>query len=432
LWRAPAGARSSAIAFVSSKSAVQIRAAIHFAFTNSANLGLMRSESIGVTNWRRRGAILAAAIVIVGAALAIVAPGSSARPSMSTEVRSVIARDIDPMAAANGGVAVAVRMNGRTLFFNYGYADQVEKRPITSDVLFNIGSVRKIFEATLLAEGAQRGELSLDDPVNKYVTELHGDYISRVTIGQLATHTSGLSLPTDHPPWPTQHYSLAGFYDALNAFAPHDGEEPGKQHIYSHAGYILLQLALERRYSKPISALIESGVTKPLGMKSTIVPERGAGGRAMMSAELLARTVQGYSQSGLPIGLPGDQQGYFDFSGTGQMFSTARDLSILLAACLDDGAVDPQVWDALQMTQREAFRVGPQAGQAMAWETIGTDGPTIVDKPGGLNNASAYIGLVPERKIGIIILANRGDVHPFEAARSTILPALSRMWVSGL
>jgi len=37
-----------------------------------------------------------------------------------------------------------------------------------------------------------------------------------------------------------------------------------------------------------------------------------------------------------------------------------------------------------------------------------------------------------ERKIGIVILANRGDVHPFEAARSTILPALSRMWVSGL
>jgi beta-lactamase class C len=398
----------------------------------------MRSGTIGVTNWRRRGVILTAAIAIVVAALAMVSPASLARPSMSTEVRSVIARDIDPMAAASGagGVAVAVRMNGRTLFFNYGYADQVEKRPITSDELFNVGSVRKVFEATLVAEGVRRGEFSLDDPVNKYVTELHGDYISRVTIGQLATHTSGLSLPTDHPPWPTQHYSLAGFYDALNAFTPHDGEAPGKQHIYSHAGYILLQLVLERRYGKPISALIETGVAKPLGMKSTVVPERGADGRAMMSPELLARTVQGYSQAGVPIGLPGDQQGYFDFSGTGQMFSTARDPSILLAACLDDGAVNPQLRDALQMTEREAFRIGPQSGQAMgqamAWETIGTDGPTIVDKPGGLNNASAYIGLVPERKIGIVILANRGDVHPFEAARSTILPALSRMWVSRL
>jgi beta-lactamase class C len=394
----------------------------------------MQSGIIGVTNWRQRGAILAAGVAIFVTALPMLAPGSVARPGMNAEVRSVIARDIDPMVSANGtgGVAVAVRMNGRTMFFNSGFADQTEKRPITSDELFNVGSVRKVFEATLVAEAVQRGELGLDDPVNRYVTELHGDYIRRVTIGELVTHTSGLSLPTDRPPWPTQHYSLAGFYDALNAFTPPNGEEPGKQHIYTHAGYILLQLALERRYGRPIAELIEDGLTKPLAMKSTVVPERGSDGRAMIGPDLMARTVQGYSQNGEPIGLPGNQQGYYDFPGTGQMFSTARDLSVLLAACLDDGSVSPHLWDALQMTQREVFRIGPQAGQAMAWETIGTDGPTIVDKPGGLNNASAYIGLVPERRIGIVILANRGDVHPFEAARSTILPALSRMLVSSL
>lgn len=392
----------------------------------------MLSGIFGVTGWRRRRALLSAAFAIVAITLPMLALDSLARPSMSSGVRSVIARDIDPMAAANGGVAVAVRMNGRTLFFNYGLADQAEKRPVTSDALFNVGSVRKVFEATLVAEAVQRGELSLDDPVNTFVTELQGDYIRHVTIGQLVIHTSGLSLPTDHAPWPAQHYSLAGFYDALNAFTPRNGEAPGKQHVYSHAGYILLQLALERRYGKPIDELIEDGVSKPLGMTSTLVPERGTDNRGIMSPEFLKRTVQGYSQSGAPIGLPGNQQSYFDFPGTGQMFSTARDLSLLLAACLDDGAVNPRPWDALQMTEREAFRIGPQAGQAMAWETIGTDGPTIVDKPGGLNNASAYIGLIPERKIGIVILANRGDVHPFEAARSTILPALSRMWVSGL
>jgi beta-lactamase class C len=397
----------------------------------------MQSGIIGVTSWWRRSAVLGAAFAIVVVVLPMLAPGSWApgswaRPSMDTEVRSVIARDIDPMAAGVGGVAVAVRINGRTLFSNYGFADQAEKRPITSDVLFNVGSVRKVFEATLVAEAVRRGELSLDDQVDKFVTELQGDYIRHVTIGQLATHTSGLSLPTDHAPWPTQHYSLAGFYDALNAFTPHDGAEPGKQHIYSHAGYILLQLALERRYGRPIGELIDDGVSKPLGMTSTLVPERGADDRAMMSPEFLKRAVQGYSQAGEPIGLPGNQQSYFDFSGTGQMFSSARDLSLLLAACLDESGVSPPLWDALQMTQREAFRIDPQSGQAMAWETIATDGPTIVDKPGGLDNASAYIGLVPERKIGIVILANRGDLHPFEAARSTILPALSRMWVSRL
>jgi beta-lactamase class C len=393
----------------------------------------MQSGIIGVANWRR-GAVLAAGVAVIAAAGSMLALASPVRLSMQADLRSLIGRDIDPMVAANGagGVAVAVRMNGRTVFFNYGLADQASKRPVTSDSLFNVGSVRKVFEATLVAEAVQRGELSLDDPVSKYVTELHGDYISRVTIGQLATHTSGVTLATDHPPWPTQHYSLSGFYEALNAFVPQNGEAPGKQHIYSHAGYILLQLALERRYGHPIAVLIGNGVTGPLGMTSTIVPERGADDRAEMSPDLMARAVQGYSFAGAPIGLPGNQQGYFDFSGTGQMFTTARDLATLLSACLDDGAVNPRLWDALQTTQREAFRIGPAAGQALAWETTAVDGPTIVDKPGGLNNASAYIGLVPERRIGIVILANRGDVHPFEAGRSTILPALSRMWVSSL
>jgi hypothetical protein len=82
-----------------------------------------------------------------------------------------------------------------------------------------------LFEATLVALGVLRGELRLDDPVNKYVTELHGDYVGRVTIGELVTHTSGLLLPTDHPPWPNASYSLAEFIDMLNAWTPRMGME---------------------------------------------------------------------------------------------------------------------------------------------------------------------------------------------------------------
>jgi beta-lactamase class C len=357
---------------------------------------------------------------------------------MDTEVDRIISHGIAPMVAPNGagGVAVVAQIGGRNLFFNYGFADLAEKRPITSDSLFNVGSVRKIFEAALVAQAVLRGELKLDEPVAKYVTELHGDYIRQITIGQLVSHTSGLLLPTDHPPWPEQHFSLAGFYDALNAWTPSGGEQPGKQRIYTHAGYILLQLVLERRYSTPIATLIDRNVIAPLGMTSTVVPERGPNDRAIVSPELLARAVQGYSLRGEPIGLPGNQQSYFDFPGTGQMFSSARDLAILLAACLNEaptlpspasGGLGSGLHEALQLTQREEFRISPQYGQAMAWEIESPFGVTIVDKPGGLDNASAYIGLVPERKIGLVILANRGDIHPFEMARSTILPELARL-----
>ena len=82
----------------------------------------------------------------------------------------------------------------------------------------------------------------------------------------------------------------------------------GKQRIYTHAGYVLLQLALERRYGRPIGELIEDRILKPLGMNQTFLPERGPDNRAIMVPELLKRVVQGYSDTGMAIGPPGNQQ----------------------------------------------------------------------------------------------------------------------------
>jgi len=355
--------------------------------------------------------------------------GANVRNDLGGDVERIVTHAVSAMVPANGagGVAIAVHIAGRTLFFNYGFADKGERRPITPDSLFNVASVRKVFEAALVARAVERGELKLDDPVNKYVTELNGAYISKVTVGELAAHTSGLLLPTDHPPWPKEHYSLQGFFDALNAWTPQSGEVPGQQRIYTHAGYVLLQLVLERRYGRPIAELIERNITAPLGMPSTLVPERGPDDQAIMAPELHHRAVQGYGNDGAIIGLPGNQQGYFDFPGTGQMFSTTRDLAIMLGACLGERPIDPKLHVALQVSQHEAYRISAQYGQALAWEIENAPNLTIVDKPGGLNNASAYIGLVPERKLGIVILINRGDAFPFEAARQVILPQLAQL-----
>jgi beta-lactamase class C len=356
-------------------------------------------------------------------------PAEVSRAMTDGEVERIVAREIEPMIPANGagGAAAAVRIEGRTLFFNYGFDDLAGKQPITSDSLFNLASIRKIFEVTLLAQAVKRGELALDDPVATYVMELQpGGYIRRVTLGQLATHTSGLLFPTDHPPWPENSYTLAEFIRALNAWTPERGEEPGKQHIYTHAGFVLLALALERRLATPIAELISRRVLDPLGLTSTIVPERGADGSGGLPPALARRAVQGYSEAGEPIGAPGDQQGYFDFPGTSQMYSCARDLVTFLAAHLGELPVEPVMREALQLTRGGIFRISPRNTQALAWEVNDFGGPLIVDKPGGLNNSSTYIGMVPERRLGVVILSNRGDQHPYEIARQTLLPALAR------
>jgi beta-lactamase class C len=72
-----------------------------------------------------------------------------AAPAAGAErgIERAVARHVRAIVPADrgGGVAVALRIGGRTLFFNYGWADRATKRPLTSDTLFNLASLRKVF-----------------------------------------------------------------------------------------------------------------------------------------------------------------------------------------------------------------------------------------------------------------------------------------------
>ncbi len=356
------------------------------------------------------------------AAIAIPTAAWAAEPG--DKVEQIVGREIRSIWPANGaaGFAVAVRINGRTLFFNYGYADVASKRPVTADALFNLASIGKVFDATLLAQAIRQGELQLDDPVANFLAELEqGGDIRRVTIGQLATHTSGLLLPQDHPPWPEEHYTLPEFIRTLNEWKADAKHEPGKQRIYTHAGYILLHLAIERRFGAPIADLIQARVLRPLGLDSTSLPTGGDNPRGSLDPALRSRAVQGYDEDGAPIGAPGDVQGYYLWPGSAQMFSSARDMAAFVAANLGELENERPLQDAMQFAQQALIPAGPHRSQALAWDILGFGEQTIVEKNGGLNNSSIYIGMVKRAKLGIVILCNRGNQETVETGRRILL-----------
>lgn len=321
-----------------------------------------------------------------------------------------------------GGAAVVIRSDGRTLFFNYGMADPT--RQITSDDLFNLGSVGKVFDTALLEIAEQQGELSLDDPVAKYVAELQqGADVRRITLRQLATYTSGFVLPQDHPPWPEQTFTLPEFIATLNAWTSDKDHAPGKQKIYSHAGFVLIHLALERRFVVPFDELMTQRLLKPLGLRSTTLPTASANPKLNPRGEipraLARRAVQGYSEDGTPIGEPGNLQGYYHWLGTGQMYASARDMAVFLAANLGELPGHVALQETMRRAQQGKFPIEKDLYQALAWEVHEGD-ESIVDKYGGMNNASAYIGLLPERKIGVVILGNRGSMAVEDVGRRII------------
>jgi len=339
----------------------------------------------------------------------VTGPAPAGSPGADGSVEKIVARELATWPKEPSGAAVAVRVSGRTLFFSRGMADQATKRPLTSDSLFNLASLGKVFDATLLALAVRQEELRLDDPVDKYVTELQqGGDIRKVTLGQLATHTSGLLLPQDHPPWPTQGYTLPEFVRLLAAWKADKYHQPGRQHIYTHAGFILLHLALERRFQSSIGDLIRARVLKPLGMTDTTLPLADEHGRAQLAPVLLERTVQGYSEEGEPIGASGAVQSYYQWPGTAQMYSSAREMARFLAANLDELPIDPVLQAAIQDTHHGIFPMSRRVTQGLAWE-VDRGPPLIIEKNGGLNNTTTYMGLMPGEKLGVVILSNRGS-----------------------
>ena len=336
-------------------------------------------------------------------------------------VEAIVAQNVRPLLPQNGkggGVAVAVRMNGNTQFFNYGFANLSKNERVTADSIFNLGSVGKLFATTTLAEAVKRGELSLDDPVAKYVTELQrGGDVRRITLGELASHTSGLpGHPGQYERWHRGKYTWPDFVRFLNSWKADPKHEPGKQYLYSDTGMVLLRIALQRRFNTPFAKLMHQRITGPLGMTSTALP---------LPRDLLGRAVQGYSLQGQPIGDPGMEGGAFEWPGSGQIYSSSRDMATFLTANMGELANHGPMENAMALAQQPVFTVNPHFRQALAWQDMSSGNLTILDKNGGLPNTSTWIGFAPQRKLGVVILVNRGKQHATAIGRQ-ILHALAQ------
>jgi beta-lactamase class C len=333
------------------------------------------------------------------------------RDALEDELDEILTKDNRP-----GGAAVVVRVDGRTLFFNFGTA--ARGKVITSDSLFNLASLGKTFDVTLLSMLVLQGELALDDTVGKYVTELRDTDAGNLRLDHLVSYTSGLSLPQDLPPWPDEFYDLPKFMQYLKTWKLAEDHEPGKTHIYSHAVYMLLHIVLERQFGMPYAELLKERLLEPLGLSSTILPNH-RNGMALLPPELMRRVVQNHDENGRRVGKPGNVQSFYHWPGTGQMFSSTRDLATFLATQLGEVSEPAILPEAVALAQKP-ITATPNFSQALGWE-VRKGALTIVDKNGALDNTSSYIGIAPDRHIGLVIMSNRGDQYVAKVGRRTLL-----------
>jgi uncharacterized protein YbbC (DUF1343 family)/CubicO group peptidase (beta-lactamase class C family) len=184
-----------------------------------------------------------------------------------------------------GAAVIVGRRDGVLLRKVYGFA-QVEPmtRPLEMDAVFDLASVTKaVATATSVALLVERGSLSYDDRVARFVPAFALPDKREITLRHLLTHTSGLP-----PVIPMQAFA-AGYDAALHSIAAvRLGAAPGERYVYSDLGFIVLARVIERVAKQPVSAFASENLFAPLGLENTGFSLNSAARRRAVPTERVA------------------------------------------------------------------------------------------------------------------------------------------------
>lgn len=166
----------------------------------------------------------------------------------------------------DGGFHGLIRIchDGRAIFERTaGWADKNRSREIEPDMVFDLGSITKVFTAAAVLKLKDAGKLSLGDGVGRFVPNLPGDKAA-VTLEQLMRHTSGLpdifGMDEDNV---SREWFLGKIREAAFRSAP------GTKTAYSNAGYSLLGIAIENTSGTNYERYVQESVLAPAGLRQT-------------------------------------------------------------------------------------------------------------------------------------------------------------------
>ena len=331
----------------------------------------------------------------------VAAVGLQAQTPTDAEIRTILTDRIDKLEQGIGIVVGVIDANGRR-FISHGHFSVADPRPVSDDTIFEIGSCTKVFTSTILAIMVQRGEVSLDDPVAKYLppeVKIPQRGGKQITLVDLATHTSGLPrLPSSSADFwarnidnPYADYPVAEIYRFLSGHQL--TRDIGAKFEYSNLGAGLLGLALAHRAGMDYETLVRTYITGPLQMENT----RGA-----LSPAMKAQLAPSHNFMHQPVPIWDMPEA---FAGAGGLRSDAQDMLTFLAVHLGYG--DWPLSAALPaMTKVRRASDSPTVERALGWAVTKLQAHEIVWHSGGSGGHASFMGFDPKTRVGVVVLSN--------------------------
>lgn len=239
------------------------------------------------------------------------------------------------------------------------------------DARFEIGSLTKTMTGIVLASQVTDGVVTLDSRIGQW---LDADQNSGITLGQLATHTSGLPrLSPSHRSGTADPYAFLTADVAEHELRLTEPKERGVEWDYSNFGFQVLGLTLERAAGIPFGLLLEQRIFQPLDMTCAGIPGHGAGS-----------ALSGHSQ-GDPVA-----RWTHHLWGAGGVEASAEDMARYLQACLRPP--ESPMGQAIRLSQEPHHQIDPLRSAGLGW-ALGP--PGYLGHDGGTSGFRAMLGLKP-------------------------------------
>lgn len=302
------------------------------------------------------------------------------------------------------GVAVAVIRDGKTAWIqSIGYADLASKKPITSETIFNIGSISKLVSSWGFMQLSEKGLVKLDDPIDQFLTRWHlpkSEFDkSKVTLRRILSHTAGLSVHgyggSD------QGTALLSLEESLNGKTKRNGEavhlisDPGTKWEYSGGGYTIAQLLLEEKTNQNFATYMKHNIFLPLGMKHTSYE---------WTTEMMATSATAYDEQGNPV-----KNRIFTEKAAAGLQTTIKDLtrfaelSIIPDSTQLNKVLKPKT---IKLMETLVLPSSNESESGLGYRFMNYDGFKTIGHTGENVGWSAAMFLDLPTKSGIIILCN--------------------------
>jgi D-alanyl-D-alanine-carboxypeptidase/D-alanyl-D-alanine-endopeptidase len=345
-------------------------------------------------------------LIAVIALLFPLAVSLPAQQPLSLADAALRGQTIFDQSAVTGMVLVAVR-GKEVMVKGYGETSPGSGRAPDSNSLIRLCSLSKVLTADLLLKLVADGKVALTDPLQVYAPRgkvvPRGADGSQITLGDLATHTSGLPREVGAYPAKTPHFTFPD-HTFRWTWLPRRKltTPPGTAAVYSNVGFDLLGDALASATGETYAKLLHDRLLQPLNMwDTTLFP----------SIEQCARLLQPTGDQGpcTDTGASGASAGFY---------STPANMVKLLEYLLQTpgSPVRPpaELSVALQPQQLKSVQglshAGDPTGIGLAWIQIGDpNSPSkVIEKTGGGAGFTTYIALSPGRQTGIFLAATDG------------------------